>query len=146
MGKSILAVFTGVVVEVVGSALLAVAIGIVVVVLNTPDGGSPPILEMESITDMLPSPWWQIAIFWGAFISGLAAYATAAIARRKVYIHVTVLCLVSLTFSYFINLDTEGPLVSSLMYAATVVAMFISAYIWQRFNRHEERAAAAADD
>jgi len=128
------AVIVGVLVDVLGATMVAIIIGFVLGFYLISQGVSQEDLEAVLVARLMQAPWNIVAYFFGAAVSVLAGYVTAAIAKTGVYYCAGIVGAVSGMIGFWNGLEYYSvPLNSALALLAIVSALF-GAFLWLRKN------------
>jgi Na+/melibiose symporter-like transporter len=129
-----MAVIAGVLIDLLGTILLAVLIGFALGFYLLSQGVAQSELEAVLTAKISQAPWNIALIVIGSAISVLAGYVTAKIAKHGVYVYAGIVGCISGGLSYLMGFDeTSVPLNVSLA-LLTIVATVFGAFLWLRKN------------
>ncbi|TMH12044.1 MAG: hypothetical protein E6H65_07715 [Betaproteobacteria bacterium] len=128
-GSLVKALLTGTGIEIVGTLLVALGVGVVYALLLRPDGVSAE--EAAKAFDPL-SPIGLIGGALGLLVSVFAGYACAAIANRDDYKPSYAMAAISLGLGLLMDAGQSSPLTLLLLSALTVGAVLLGSWLHLR--------------
>jgi len=129
-----MAVIAGVLIELLGTRILAVLIGIAPGIYLNSEGAAESELEAVITTGITHAPWMIFLIALGASISVLAGYITAKIAKHGVYLYAGIVGCISGGFGYSTQFDEYSVPMNIALALLTLVATVFGAFLWLRKN------------
>jgi len=132
--KPVKAVIVGVLVEVLGTAMVAILIGFALGFYLLSQGVSQDDLEAVLVTRLMQAPWNIVAYFLGAAVSVLAGYVTAAIAKTGVYYCAGIVGAISGIIGYWNGLEYYSVQLNSVLALLAFVSALFGAFLWLRKN------------
>jgi len=132
--KPVIAVITGVLIDIIGTIIIAVLIGLALGFYLLSQGVAENELESVLTTRITHVPWSIILIVLGASISVLAGYVTAKIAKHGVYLYAGIVGCISGGFGYSTGLDEYSAPVNISLALLTVAVTILGAFLWLRKN------------
>jgi hypothetical protein len=132
--KPVMAVIAGVLIDLLGTIIIAVLIGFALGFYLLSQGVAESELEAVLTARITQAPWNIALITLGTAISVLAGFVTAKIAKHGVYAYAGTVGCISGIFGFWTGLnDTPVPLNISLA-LLTIVATVFGAFLWLRKN------------
>jgi hypothetical protein len=134
--KPVTAVIVGVLIDLLGSVIIAVLIGFSLGIYLLSQGVSQGELEAVITAKLMQFPWNIMATALGAAISVVAGFVTARIAKHGVYSYAGIVGCISGIYGYWSGSDLDyisTPLNISLA-LLTIVSTIFGAFLWSRKN------------
>jgi hypothetical protein len=132
-GSSVKAVIYGVLIEVAGSFLVGIMIGVIYVVLLSRQG-IPPEQMQTAITQMDPfSGIGLLALVLGSLVSVLAGYVCASVANTSSYKPALILAAISCTLAVLSGYGVHSVGRQAFMGGLSIACVLLGA--WWRINR-----------
>ena len=132
--KPVMAVIAGVLIDLLGTIIIAVLIGFALGFYLLSQGVAESELETVLTARITRTPWNIALIGLGAAISVLAGYATAKIAKHGVYVYAGIVGCISGGFGYSTGLDEYSVPLNISLALLTIVATVFGAFLWLRKN------------
>jgi formate/nitrite transporter FocA (FNT family) len=129
-----MAVITGVLIDLLGTIIIAVLLGFALGFYLLSQGVAESELEAVLTAKIMHAPWNIFLIALGASISVLAGYVTAKIAKHGVYIYAGIVGCISGGFGYSTGLDEYSVPLNLSLALLTIVATVFGAFLWLRKN------------
>ena len=132
--KPVMAVIAGVLIDLLGSIIIAVLIGFALGFYLLSQGVAESELEAVLTASLTQLPWNVALIALGAAISVLAGFVTAKIAKHDVYAYAGAVGCISGIFGFWTGYnDTSMPLNIALA-LLTIIATVFGAFLWLKKN------------
>lgn len=126
------AVIAGILVDVLGTTLIAILIGFVSGFYLLSQGVSQDDLEAALIERLMQAPWNVVACSLGAAVSVLAGYVTAAIAKTGVYYCAGIVGAITGMIGYWNGFAYYSTLLNRALAVLAIVATVVGAFLWLR--------------
>ena len=132
--KPVMAVIAGVLIDLLGTIIIAVLIGFALGFYLLSQGVAESELETVLTARLTQLPWNIAIIALGAAMSVLAGFVTAKIVKHGVYAYAGAVGCISGIFGFWTGLNnTSMPLNISLA-LLTILATVFGAFLWLRKN------------
>jgi len=132
--KPVIAVIAGVLIDLLGTIIIAVLIGLALGFYLLSQGVAESELEAVLTARITHAPWNIFLIALGASISVLAGYVTAKIAKHGVYLYAGIVGCISGGFGYSTGLDEYSVPLNVSLALLTIAATIVGAFLWLRRN------------
>jgi hypothetical protein len=132
--KPLMAVIAGVLIDLLGTIIIAVLIGLALGFYLISQGVAESELEAVLTARITHAPWNIFLVALGASISVLAGYVTAKIAKHGVYLYAGIVGCISGGFGYSTGLDDYSVVMNTSLALLTLVATVFGAFLWLRKN------------
>jgi hypothetical protein len=132
--KPVMAVIAGVLIELLGSIIIAVLIGFALGFYLLSQGVAKSELESVLTARLTQVPWNVALIALGTAISIVAGFVTAKIAKHDVYAYAGAVGCISGIFGFWTGFnDTSMPL-NVFLALLTIIATVFGAFLWLKKN------------
>ena len=132
--RPVKAIIVGVMVDVIGTTIIAGLIGLVLGFYLLSHGVSEEELEVVLIEKVMEAPWNMVGFALGAAISILAGYITAKIAKDRVYFYAGVVGCISGIFGYWMGLGYYSDPINAALSLLAIVSAIFGAFLWLKKN------------
>jgi len=132
--KPVMAVIAGVLIDLLGTILVAILIGFALGFYLLSQGVAESELETVLTARITQAPWNIALMALGTAISVLAGFVTAKIARRGVYACAGTVGCISGIFGFWTGFNDTPFALNGSLALLTVVATVFGAFLWLRKN------------
>jgi hypothetical protein len=143
MVKPVMAVIVGVLVDLLGTVIIAVLIGFGLGFYMLSHGVAQDELEAVLTAKLMQFPWNITALALGAAISVLAGYVTAKIVKHGVYSYAGIVGCISGIFGYWTGLEHYSIPMNISLALLTIASTLLGAFLWLRRNKPSTTATTS---